>query len=117
MTARASKTSPTTMPNKPAEPVAESESNTATKPSVKSAAVEKIVANTWLERPVPGVIARDYPQGPMALHTEPTIECPECHSVVTRTAMAFNAYVCPQCDEHLRKKARDRINWLYDQVE
>ncbi|RYZ79461.1 MAG: acetyl-CoA carboxylase carboxyltransferase subunit beta, partial [Moraxellaceae bacterium] len=42
---------------------------------------------------------------------------PECHSVVTRTAMAFNAYVCPQCDEHLRMKARDRLNWFFDQVE
>ena len=48
--------------------------------------------------------------------TEPTIECPECHALVTRTAMSFNAYVCPQCDEHLRMKARDRLTWFFDQV-
>jgi acetyl-CoA carboxylase beta subunit len=34
-----------------------------------------------------------------------------------RTAMSFNAYVCPQCDEHLRMKARDRLNWFFDQVQ
>jgi len=31
--------------------------------------------------------------------------------------MSFNAYVCPQCDEHLRMKARDRLNWFFDQVQ
>ena len=30
--------------------------------------------------------------------------------------MSFNAYVCPQCDEHLRMKTRDRLNWFFDQV-
>ena len=121
MTVRASKTSQTVMPNKPAQSTGQSASKAAihlsTKSLIKSSGDENLSANTWLERPVPGVIARDYPQGPMALHTEPTIECPECHSVVTRTAMAFNAYVCPQCDEHLRMKARDRLNWFFDQVE
>ena len=37
--------------------------------------------------------------------------------LLTRTAMSFNAYVCPQCDEHLRMKARDRLNWFFDQVQ
>ena len=31
--------------------------------------------------------------------------------------MSFNAYVCPQCDEHLKMKARDRLNWFFDQVQ
>lgn len=78
---------------------------------------EKANPTPWMERAVPGVAVYDEPQGAMSLHTEPTIECPECHSVVTITAMAFNAYVCPQCDEHLRMKARDRLNWFFDQVE
>lgn len=86
-------------------------------PKIKPPVLKKSDITPWIERPVPGVAPRDYPQGPMSLHTEPTIECPECHSVVTRTAMAFNAYVCPQCDEHLRMKARDRLNWFFDQVE
>ena len=36
---------------------------------------------------------------------------------MTRTAISFNAYVCPQCDEHLRMKARERLTWFFDQVQ
>ncbi|RYY78311.1 MAG: acetyl-CoA carboxylase carboxyltransferase subunit beta [Moraxellaceae bacterium] len=86
-------------------------------PKIKQPVLQKGDSTPWIERVVPGVAPRDYPQGPMSLHSEPIIECPECHAIVTRTAMAFNAYVCPQCDEHLRMKARDRLNWFFDQVE
>ncbi|WOE30469.1 MULTISPECIES: acetyl-CoA carboxylase, carboxyltransferase subunit beta [unclassified Acinetobacter] len=71
----------------------------------------------WTERGVPGIHIPDEQQTLKATLTEPTIECPECHALVTRTAMSFNAYVCPQCDEHLRMKARDRLNWFFDQVQ
>jgi len=71
----------------------------------------------WTERHVPGIQVADQQQTFKATFTEPTIECPECHALVTRTAMSFNAYVCPQCDEHLRMKARDRLNWFFDQVQ
>ncbi len=71
----------------------------------------------WTERVVPGIHVPDEQQALKATFTEPTIECPECHALVTRTAMSFNAYVCPQCDEHLRMKARDRLNWFFDQVQ
>ena len=71
----------------------------------------------WTERHVPGIHVPDEQTTLKATFTEPTIECPECHALVTRTAMSFNAYVCPQCDEHLRMKARDRLNWFFDQVQ
>ena len=71
----------------------------------------------WTERGVPGIQVPDEQTSLKATFTEPTIECPECHALVTRTAMSFNAYVCPQCDEHLRMKARDRLNWFFDQVQ
>jgi acetyl-CoA carboxylase carboxyl transferase subunit beta len=71
----------------------------------------------WTERHVPGIHVPDEQTALKATFTEPTIECPECHALVTRTAMSFNAYVCPQCDEHLRMKARDRLNWFFDQVQ
>ncbi|MBK0062644.1 MULTISPECIES: acetyl-CoA carboxylase, carboxyltransferase subunit beta [unclassified Acinetobacter] len=71
----------------------------------------------WTERHVPGIHMPDEQQVLKATFTEPTIECPECHALVTRTAIAFNAYVCPQCDEHLRMKARDRLTWFFDQVQ
>src|SRR5574344_1558975 len=63
----------------------------------------------WTARGVPGIETPDEQQALKAIFTEPTIECPECHALVTRTAMSFNAYVCPQCDEHLRMKARERL--------
>ena len=70
----------------------------------------------WTERQVPGIQVADQQQTFKSTFTEPTIECPECHALVTRTAISFNAYVCPQCDEHLRMKARDRLTWFFDQV-
>ncbi|MGY5394056.1 acetyl-CoA carboxyl transferase [Acinetobacter tandoii] len=70
----------------------------------------------WTERGVPGIEVPDVQQALKATLTEPTVECPECHALVTRTAMTFNAYVCPQCDEHLRMKARERLTWFFDQV-
>ncbi|WP_445116646.1 acetyl-CoA carboxylase, carboxyltransferase subunit beta [Acinetobacter sp. WZC-1] len=70
----------------------------------------------WTDRSIPGIRVPDQQQTLKATFTEPTIECPECHALVTRTAMSFNAYVCPQCDEHLKMKARDRLNWFFDQV-
>ena len=71
----------------------------------------------WTARGVPGIETSDEQQSLKAIFTEPTIECPECHALVTRTAMSFNAYVCPQCDEHLRMKARERLTWFFDQVQ
>ena len=71
----------------------------------------------WIDRSIPGIHMPNQQQALKATFTEPTIECSECHALVTRTAMSFNAYVCPQCDEHLRMKARDRLNWFFDQVQ
>ena len=81
-------------------------------------ATGKVLSPTtpWTERQVPGIQVADEQQTFKSTFTEPTIECPECHALVTRTAMSFNAYVCPQCDEHLRMKARDRLTWFFDQV-
>ena len=72
-------------------------------------------ASNWFERPVPSVHVPEESKN-KPIFTEPTIECPECHALVTRTAMSFNAYVCPQCDEHLAMKARERLHWFFDQV-
>lgn len=71
----------------------------------------------WTERSVPGVHVPNEQETFKSTFTEPTVECPECHSLTTHTAMSFNAYVCPQCDEHLRMKARERLNWFFDQVD
>lgn len=72
-------------------------------------------ATNWFERTVPSVhVPEENKTKP--IFTEPTIECPECHALVTRTAMSFNTYVCPQCDEHLVMRARERLHWFFDHV-
>ncbi|KJV37791.1 acetyl-CoA carboxylase, carboxyltransferase subunit beta [Acinetobacter brisouii] len=71
----------------------------------------------WTDRPVPGIHVPDAQETLKASFTEPTVECPECRSLITLTAMSFNAYVCPQCDEHLRMRARERLTWFFDQVD
>ncbi len=71
---------------------------------------------TWLERSVPSIAVRDSKHSHMALQTEPAIECPFCHSLTSLTAMRFNQFVCPNCDEHLKMRARDRLMSLFDQV-
>lgn len=70
--------------------------------------------SNWLERDVPGIQVQQTSHV-KPIFTEPTIECPECHALVTRTAISFNAYVCPLCDEHLAMKARERLKWFFDQ--
>lgn len=73
-------------------------------------------ATSWMERGVPKVHVPEENKG-QPTFSEPTIECSECHALVTLTAMSFNTHVCPQCDEHLAMKARDRLHWFFDQVD
>lgn len=70
---------------------------------------------SWLDRELPSIKNKQV-SVQLAVQTEPTIECPSCHALTTRTAMSFNAYVCPQCDEHLGMSARARLNWFFDSV-
>ena len=71
---------------------------------------------SWLERSVPGV--KQQLTAPLtAVNTEPSTECPNCHTVTTNTALIFNCYVCPHCDHHLTMSARDRLQWFLDEVD
>ena len=70
---------------------------------------------TWLERPLPSIKPREK-QTLSAVETEPSTRCPGCNSLITNTALIFNAYVCPHCDEHMGMNARTRLNWFFDQV-
>lgn len=47
----------------------------------------------WTERGVPGIHLPDEQQTFKATSTEPTVECTECHALVTRTAM----HLMPMC--------------------
>lgn len=70
----------------------------------------------WLSRSVPG-IKQDRVLQPSAVETEPSTECPNCHSLTTNTSLIFNQYVCPDCDHHLTMSARMRLNWFFDSVD
>ena len=71
---------------------------------------------SWFERPIPGIKQQITAQL-TAVETEPSTKCSSCHSIITNTALIFNCYVCPHCDHHLPMSARERLNWLLDQVE
>ncbi len=70
---------------------------------------------SWFDRPVPSV-KRDTPHVPSAVETEPSTECPECHSLTTNTSLIFNQYVCPDCNHHLTMSARKRLEWFFDNI-
>ena len=75
-----------------------------------------MAGQSWFERPIPG-IKQHLTAQLTAVETEPSTKCSSCHSVITNTALIFNCYVCPHCDHHLPMTARERLNWLLDQVE
>lgn len=70
---------------------------------------------TWLNRPVPS-IKQDRVVQPSAVETEPSTECPNCHTLTTNTSLIFNQYVCPNCDHHLSMSARKRLVWFFDDI-
>ena len=74
------------------------------------------IYNTWLERPIPSV--KQHNTAPLsAVETEPSTQCSQCHSLTTNTALIFNCYICPHCDHHLPMTARERLGWLFDEVD
>lgn len=70
---------------------------------------------TWLNRPVPSIKQNRVVQ-PSAVETEPSTECPNCHTLTTNTSLIFNQYVCPDCDHHLSMSARKRLVWFFDDI-
>ncbi|MDO4895792.1 MAG: acetyl-CoA carboxylase, carboxyltransferase subunit beta [Moraxella sp.] len=70
---------------------------------------------TWLNRSVP-FVKQDRIIQPSAVETEPSTECPNCHTLTTNTSLIFNQYVCPDCDHHLTMSARKRLEWFFDSI-
>ncbi|MGP9519588.1 acetyl-CoA carboxylase, carboxyltransferase subunit beta [Psychrobacter sp. AOP7-C1-14] len=93
--------------------------DTITKPdnnTAKAGPNSNADTQSWLNRPIPGVKQQLTAQL-TAVETEPSTKCSNCHSMITNTALIFNCYVCPHCDHHLPMSARERLNWLLDQVD
>lgn len=81
-----------------------------------SQSMGQTLEETWLKRPLP-TIKPHAKQVLTAVETEPSTQCPNCNSIITNTALIFNNYVCPSCDEHLMMTARTRLNWFFDQLD
>lgn len=95
--------------------------DTITKPDINNDSTSlqqngNTAGQSWFERPIPG-IKQQLTAQLTAVETEPSTKCSSCHSIITNTALIFNCYVCPHCDHHLPMSARERLNWLLDQVE
>lgn len=75
--------------------------------------VAKQPKSSWLDRTIPG-IKQDRIAQPTAVETEPSTECPECHTRTTNTSLALNEQVCPNCNHHLPMSARQRLLWFFD---
>ena len=43
------------------------------------------------------------------------LKCDKCGSIIYKEDLKANLYVCNSCNNHLRLKARTRINFLVDQ--
>lgn len=99
--------------NETLEPLHQSQSNVSQQSLSDTAPSD--LANTWLTRSVPTVKPKDR-ETLSAVETEPSTKCPNCHIVVTNTALSFNQFICPNCDEHLIMNAKTRLDWFFDQI-
>lgn len=71
----------------------------------------------WFERSVPTVAIKNIaPAEAVYTPTEPQIECPACKESVSIQSVNDAYQVCPNCDEHLVMKARQRLTWFLDHV-
>lgn len=72
---------------------------------------------SWFEKILPGIAARHV--GSPTKKTVPEglwSKCPSCETVLYHNDLASNFQVCPSCGHHLRMKARDRLDMLFDEV-
>ncbi len=105
-------TKPLIMANNMTDTITTSQNNNTTTDTDNS----NVAGHSWFNRPVPGV--KQQLSAPLtAVETEPSTECSSCHSMITNTALIFNCYVCPHCDHHLPMSARERLQWLLEQVD
>jgi acetyl-CoA carboxylase carboxyl transferase subunit beta len=71
---------------------------------------------SWLQKLLPPKIKRDSGGGgPKKVVPEGLwSKCDACETVLYRTDLEKNLYVCPKCSHHNRISARERLDWLLD---
>ena len=69
---------------------------------------------SWLQKLLPPRIKSTPGVKKTAVPEGLWIKCPSCETVLYRTDLEKNLYVCPKCNFHVRVQARERIEQLLD---
>jgi acetyl-CoA carboxylase carboxyl transferase subunit beta len=69
---------------------------------------------SWLQKLLPPKIKRDTGNPKKAVPEGLWSKCDACETVLYRTDLEKNLYVCPKCNHHNRISARERLDWLLD---
>ncbi len=69
---------------------------------------------SWLQKLLPPKIKRDSSGLKKAVPEGLWSKCDACETVLYRTDLEKNLFVCPKCSHHNRICARDRLDWLLD---
>jgi len=69
---------------------------------------------SWLQKLLPPKIKRDTGNPKKAVPEGLWSKCDACETVLYRTDLEKNLYVCPKCSHHNRISARERLDWLLD---
>jgi acetyl-CoA carboxylase carboxyl transferase subunit beta len=69
---------------------------------------------SWLQKLLPPKIKRDTGSPKKAVPEGLWSKCDSCETVLYRTDLEKNLYVCPKCSHHNRISARERLDWLLD---
>jgi len=69
---------------------------------------------SWLQKLLPPKIKRDSGGPKKAVPEGLWSKCDACETVLYRTDLEKNLYVCPKCSHHNRISARERLDWLLD---
>lgn len=69
---------------------------------------------SWLRKLLPPKIKRDTGGAKKAVPEGLWSKCDACETVLYRTDLEKNLFVCPKCSHHNRISARERLDWLLD---
>lgn len=69
---------------------------------------------SWLEKLLPPRIQRSVSGNRKSVPEGLWVKCPSCEAVLYRTDLESNLHVCPKCTHHMRIRARDRLDALFD---
>ena len=70
---------------------------------------------SWLDKLLPPRIKKSVSTVRKSVPEGLWVKCPSCDTVLYRSDLESNMYVCPKCSHHMRIRARERLDALLDQ--